>query len=79
MDRNLVYPGSIPLDSDLLSLNRNAMVALGALAQAVLGSSTVADGLACAPTAPASLGVSVGAGAIAQLSEIGRASCRERV
>ena len=37
MDRNLVYPGSIPLDTDLLSINRNAMIALGYLAQAVLG------------------------------------------
>lgn len=70
MDRNLVYPGSIPLDYDLLQVNRNAMVALGALAQAVLGSNTVAEGLACGPTAPASLGVSVGPGAIAQLSVV---------
>ena len=70
MDRNLVYPGSIPLDSDLLALNRNAMVALGALAQTVLGSSTVVDGLVCTPTTPASLGVSVGPGAIVQLSVV---------
>jgi len=70
MDRNLVYPGSIPLDSDLLSLNRNTMVALGALAQAVLGTGTVVDGLACVPTTPASLAVSVGPGTIAQLSVV---------
>jgi hypothetical protein len=70
MDRNLVYPGSIPLDTDLLALNRNTMVALGALAQAVLGTATLADGLACAPTAPASLGVTVGPGAITQLSVV---------
>lgn len=70
MDRNLVYPGSIPLDSDLLAVNRNAMVALGALAQVILGGSTVVDGLACTPTTPASLGVSVGPGAIAQLSVV---------
>jgi hypothetical protein len=65
MDRNLVYPGSIPLDSDLLSLNRNTMIALGALAQAVLGGGVVADGLACAPNG---MGVSVGPGSITQLS-----------
>jgi len=70
MDRNIVYPGSIPLDTDLLSLNRNTMVALGALAQAVLGTSTVVDGLACTQTTPASLGVSVGPGSITQLSVI---------
>ncbi len=45
MDRNLVYPGAIPLDTDILSLNRNAMVALGFLAQACLGTNTVVDGL----------------------------------
>jgi len=67
MDRNLVYPGSIPLDSDLLSLNRNAMVALGALAQAVLGSGVVADGLACTPNG---MGVAVGPGSITQLSVV---------
>ena len=70
MDRNLVYPGSIPLDSDLLAINRNAMVAIGALAQAVLGTGTVADGLACTPTSPASMSVSVAPGSIAQLSVV---------
>ncbi len=70
MDRQIVYPGSIPLDTDLLSLQRNAMVALGYLAQATLGSSTVVDGLACSPTAPASLTVSVGPGSITSLSVI---------
>jgi hypothetical protein len=70
MDRNLVYPGSIPLDSDLLAINRNAMVAIGALAQAVLGTGMVADGLACTPTSPASMSVSVAPGSIAQLSVV---------
>jgi hypothetical protein len=70
MDRNLVYPGSIPLDTDLLALNRNTMVALGYLAQAVLGTSTLVDGLACMPTVPASLGITVGAGSITQLSVV---------
>jgi hypothetical protein len=70
MDRNIVYPGAIPLDSDLLSLNRNAMIAVGYLAQLVLGTSSVVDGLACAPTAPASLTVTVGPGSITQLSVV---------
>lgn len=70
MDRILVYPGSIPLDTDLLSLNRNAMVALGYLAQAILGTSPVVDGLACGPTVPASLTITVGPGSISQLSVI---------
>jgi hypothetical protein len=70
MDRNIVYPGAIPLDSDLLATNRNTMIALGTLAQLVLGGSTVADGLACTPTAPASLTVMVGPGSITQLSVV---------
>jgi hypothetical protein len=67
MDRSIVYPGSIPLDTDLLNTNRNTMIALGALAQATLGTSTVTDGLAVAPTAPASLTITCGPGSITQL------------
>lgn len=70
MDRNIVYPGSIPLDTDVLSLNRSCMVALGYLIQAVLGTSTVVDGLGCSPTAPASMTVTVGPGSITQLSVV---------
>ncbi len=46
------------------------MVALGYLAQAVLGTSPVVDGLACVPTSPASLGVTVQPGSITQLSVV---------
>ncbi len=70
MDRQIVYPGSIPLDTDLLSLQRNAMLAVGYLAQATLGTSTVVDGLACLPTAPASLTVSISAGSISSLNVV---------
>jgi hypothetical protein len=66
MDRQIVYPGSIPLDTDILNVERNVMVALGYLAQVTLGSTTVVDGLACTPTSPASLGFSVGPGSITQ-------------
>jgi hypothetical protein len=70
MDRNIVYPGSIPLDTDILGVNRNAMVGIAALTAATLGGSVVADGLACSPTAPASLTVTVGPGSITQLSPL---------
>lgn len=70
MDRGIVYPGSIPLDTDLLSVNQNAMIALGYLAQAVLGQGTVVDGLACQPTVPPSLTVTVGPGSLTQLAVI---------
>jgi len=64
VDRQIVYPGSIPLDTDLLSLQRNTMVALGYLIQATLGASPVVDDLACTPTSPASLTVQIGPGSI---------------
>ena len=70
MDRQIVYPASIPLDTDFLSLNRNTMVAIGSALQAVLGTSTVADGLACQPTTPVSLTVTVGAGSITQFGAL---------
>ncbi len=70
MDRNIVYPGAIPLDSDLLGMGRGAMVALGALIQATLGNTPVVDGLTVAPTTPASLSVSVGPGSITQLTTV---------
>jgi len=70
MDRQIVYPGSIPLDTDILSIQRNVMVALGYLAQVTLGTTTVADGLACGATSPASLSVVVGPGSITQLGVV---------
>jgi hypothetical protein len=70
MDRNIVYPGSIPLDTDLLSINRNTMIGLGFLAQAVLGTNAVADGLVCRPTTPASMSVVVGPGSLTQFGPV---------
>lgn len=70
MDRTLVYPGSIPLDTDILAVNRNAMIAIGCLARAVLGDDPIVDGLACLPTVPASMSVTVGAGSITQLTTV---------
>jgi hypothetical protein len=70
MDRNIIYPGSIPLDTDLLSVNRNTMTGLGFLIQAVLGTNTVVDGLACQPTSPASMSVVIGPGSITQLGPV---------
>ncbi len=74
MDRNIVYPGSIPLDTDLLETNRNAMVALGALMRAVLGTAPVIDGLSVSPTIPATMAITVGAGSITQLATVDAAA-----
>jgi hypothetical protein len=70
MNRTIVYPGSIPQDTDILSVNRNAMIAIGYLAQAALGTNVVADGLSCAPTVPASMSVNVGPGSITSFGPV---------
>ncbi len=64
MDRTLAYPSQQPTDTLWLNAERNKMIALGYLAQGVLGLSTVVDGLGCTPTTPASLAVNIGPGAI---------------
>ena len=70
MDRVIVYPGAIPQDTDLLSPQRNAMIALGYLARATLGTSTVVDGLACTQTTVASMSVVVAPGSVTSLTTI---------
>ena len=70
MDRNIVYPGAIPLDADILTLNVNTMVAIGYLISAVLGTGIAADGLSCGPTVPPSSSVSVGPGCLIQMSVV---------
>ncbi|AZG14924.1 hypothetical protein [Cupriavidus pauculus] len=70
MDRQIVYPGQIPLETDLLNSNRFAMIAIAKLAAAMLGTGTVANGLACAPTSPASLQVKVGPGEMYSLAAL---------
>ena len=70
MDRVINYIGAVPRSVDLLSTNKNAMVALGFLMQAVLGTSVSADGLACTPHTPANLTVNVGPGVIHSLQNI---------
>lgn len=68
MDRQIVYPGAIPLDTDLLTIERNTMVALGYLGQAVFGQAPIADGLSCIPTTPASMSITIGPGCITQFT-----------
>jgi hypothetical protein len=70
MDRMIVYPGAIPLDTDLLNTNRDTLVALGALIAATLGSNAIYDGLGVGPTSPATLAVMVAPGSITQLTSV---------
>ena len=64
MDRAIIYPAAIPLAEDLLTVQRSVMSAIGYLIQATLGTTTVADGLACGPVAPPSMTLEVGPGSL---------------
>lgn len=68
MHRQIVYPGQVPLETDLLNTNRHTLIALGMLTQAMLGTGTYVDGLPCTPGT--GLAVSVGLGSIYTLSAI---------
>ena len=70
MDRQIVYPGAIPLETDLLNTNKFAMTGLAKLASAFLGESTWLCGLVCKPSAPASMTVQVGEGQIYSLQHL---------
>jgi hypothetical protein len=68
MDRQQVYPLAIPYETDFLWAQRFTQEGLGLLSADLLGSGPIACGLACTPTSPASLAVSVGAGRLYQSS-----------
>lgn len=70
MNRTIFSPAQVLQDTDLGTMQRNAMIALGAVAQAAFGTGTVVDGLACTPTSPASMVVNVGPGSIISLATI---------
>ncbi|MCI4427753.1 MAG: hypothetical protein JHC40_01155 [Burkholderiales bacterium] len=70
MDRKMIYPGQIPLETDILDTNRFALIGLGKLAAAVLGTTTLVNGLACTPTSPASMQVQVAPGEIYSLQNL---------
>lgn len=70
MDRKIVWPGAVPLETDILGTNLNAMIGLGRLALDLLGSTTLVSGLACTAQSPASMSVNIGAGAIYALQNV---------
>jgi len=70
MDRQIVYPGAIPLETDLLNTNKYAMIGLAKLASALLGSNTYVHGLSCTASSPASMVINVAAGQIYSLQNI---------
>ncbi|WP_369788053.1 hypothetical protein [Rouxiella sp. WC2420] len=70
MDRQIVYPGAIPLDKDLLYTNKNTMIGLAKLSASLMGSSTYLRGLECTPSSPASMTVNIAEGEIYSLENI---------
>ena len=63
MDRQIVYVGAVPLDTDQLLQSRNTMVALGYLTKMTVGDGAVyADGLSC--SAGSGLTVVIGPGSM---------------
>lgn len=64
----IVWPGAIPLETDILNAQRNVMVALGFLIKDILGASTAVAGLACTPGS--GLNVSIAPGRIYSLQNI---------
>lgn len=70
MDRQIVYPGSIPLETDLLNTNKYAMIGLAKLAAAMMGTTTYLRGLACTPSSPASMVVNVASGEIYSVQNV---------
>lgn len=66
MDRQIIYDGQVPQTLDLLNTNKNTMLAIAKMAADVFGTSTIATGLACVPTVPATMSVNVNPGQIYQ-------------
>lgn len=64
MNRQIVYVGAIPQDTDILLTNKNAMIGSGWIAQSVMGTGTLFYGLACTPTGPATLTANVAPGCV---------------
>lgn len=70
MDRLLVQPGAVPLETDLLNVQRSTMLAIGWFMDMVMGRSTAVAGLPCTPTSPPSMAVQIGQGMLCQGSTI---------
>lgn len=70
MHRPIVYTQEQGRSTDFLFAAQQSMVGLSKLAKAILGSSTLAEGLAVTPTTPASLDVNVASGQIYQMEPL---------
>lgn len=62
MDRVIVHPSQLPAAEDFLDVQVNSLRESGRLIYAMTGGMPVVDGVACSPTLPASMAVSMSAG-----------------
>lgn len=70
MDRILIWPGQLVLETDALQQARNVMEGLAWAIRAMIGVGTVVDGLTVGPNSPAALNVLVQPGAIYSLQNL---------
>lgn len=68
MDRQTVYSGSIPLETDLLNTNKNVMTAIAQLSADLFGTKTVFSGLNCIANTPAAMNVVITPGSVYSLA-----------
>ncbi|CAN7330274.1 hypothetical protein LJR084_001934 [Variovorax sp. LjRoot84] len=70
MDRNINYPGQVPLEQDLLKTNQFTMIGLSKLAAAILGVASCVNGFATSQTVVPSMAVLVQPGEIYSLQNL---------
>ena len=70
MDRSIIYSGQVPQTTDLLTTNKQTMIALAKLCSDLFGTATLISGLGCVPTSPASMSVNINPGQIYQLTTV---------
>ncbi|SDX12234.1 hypothetical protein SAMN05518669_103341 [Variovorax sp. YR634] len=70
MDRNINYPGQVPLETDLLKTNQFTMIGLSRLAAAILGTASCVSGFATTQTVVPSMAVLVAPGDIYSLQNL---------
>ena len=66
----MVYAGQVLPETTLHNMTKDSMIGMAKLAAAVLGTNTLVNGLACSPTSPASMQVSVAQGEIYSLQNV---------
>lgn len=70
MRRQTIYFDQIPLETDLLHAEQDAMIGLAKLSAGVMGTSVTVNGFTCTPTTPASLSVLLTSGEIYQVENL---------